>query len=776
MPLQRIRLVLTFTCAMALAACGGGGGGAGPSASGGAFMDGTVAVGAPIAGAQVTARDVNGRSSNTVTADANGQYTGLDLSGLTPPIIIEAVGQLGQTPYRLYTPLTSASAGTANVTSLTTALAGALGNGDPHSMSLSSITSAALAQAKQALTTALAPLSTALNLNLGTSDLVSTRFNADNTGLDKLLDLVDVRVRPDGVSMVNRLEPISEDQGSSDRSEVRLGFNGSATGNLSAAQDLNLSWLQALSLQMRQCFALPAAQRVSFTQDAGGVAMPTSVHNDCKSFVATNYLHNTYSFGERWLFALRDSAFDGAKFKLQLAYIVNNGGTTAYVVNINTADSSGNGYTMPEVVTQVSGAYKLSGNQRQLDITVQPLISKLTDQVSNTSGNNLVAGRLSFFFKPHRDWDATSSQFKHFYGNDNKPEPRWLCAWVTGPALPGEGAMNAQNTGPVGGILLKVPRRDYVAQRNFMAVHVKFPPNFDPTQVQADRNQLLKACAARENVSTNNMADFQAESWSTFNFFTVDAAKSDQNSNFAWPSSVSYSWAGASTTWAQAAGTSFGNWALQPVGSATKAAYKPTSMPLYTFRAFRVSDVPANLYTVPGAATVPVVGDAAATAFFNAGVVVKTRMLGAMPYLSTDANGVYNGNVRFASLTEPTLSAFLAASAADIAAGTGQVAATWEPAAGASGIDRVGITCYGQWTPSGGTKKRWGPSVSSINWGVPRSQTTGSFPVDETCLGMSARTFSNGSINSTGMYRDIWVRTYDQENRQIQRVYLAERQ
>ena len=408
------------------------------------------------------------------------------------------------------------------------------------------------------------------------------------------------------------------------------------------------------------------------------------------------------------------------------------------------------------------------------------MITQITDQVSNTSASNMIAGRLSFFFKPHRDWDAATSSYKFFYGNDNKPEPRWLCAWVTGPALPGEGAMNSQNSGPLGGILLKVPRRDYVAQRNYMAVHVKFPPTFDPTAVQADRNQLLKACAARENVSTTATADLQKESWSTFSFFTVDAAKSDTNSTFTWPQAaggnLSYTWAGSSTTWAQAQGTSYVNWALQPVSQATKAAYKPTSMPIYTFRAFRYSDLPAtNLYTVSGAATVPVVGDSDATAFFNAGTEIKTRMLGAMPYLSTDANGVYNGNVRFATVSDATLSSFLAASTADIAASTGRVNATWAPAPGGSGIDRVGITCYGNWTPTGGTKKRWGPSMSTVNWGVPRSQTTGSFTPDETCVGLQARNF-NPSVASTSMYRDIWVRTYDQENRQIQRVYLAERQ
>ncbi|NDF46279.1 MAG: hypothetical protein EB125_11525, partial [Betaproteobacteria bacterium] len=349
----------------------------------------------------------------------------------------------------------------------------------------------------------------------------------------------------------------------------------------------------------------------------------------------------------------------------------------------------------------------------------------------------------------------------------NKPQPRWVCSWVTGPGLPGYDPLA---TTPKGGILLKVPRSDYVSQRNYMAVHVKFPANFDPTGTQADRNQLVKACAARENVSTSGTASWEVASWNTTNFYTIDAAKTHLDSTFAWPTTANYSWAGESNSWTGAQGTGQGSWAPAAVSQNTKDNYKPTSMPTYTFYSFKVSDLPSNSVYLSGTnGGIPVVTNAHGDAFFAAKVVTKTRMLGAMPYLSSDANGVYNGNTRFGSIGNLS---FLTAGAADISAG-GSLTTTWSAAPGGTGMDRVGLSCWANWQSSSG-KKRWGPSVSSASFPVPRSDTTGTFVLEDGCVGLVGPRTLFGTTSASTMYRDMWVRTYDQENRQIQRVYLTE--
>ena len=758
-----MRWMMLPAAAAVLVACGGGGG-----IANNALLDGTVAMGAPISGARVQARDVNGNTSNVVYANEDGKYSGLNLTGLVAPIVIEARGQVGQTPYTLYTPLTATSSGTANVTTLTTALTGALAGGDPSALSLSAVTTSALQQAKTLITSALAPIASAIGVNLNSTDMVQSAFDANSTGIDKLMDLVDIRVRPEGISMANKLEAINENTGA-DRSELRITTSGQVTGTLTAASDINLSWQQALATQMTACFALPASQRITYSDDDGGVPIPSAIHSSCSAFVASNYKNNSFTFGERWAYALKDSNFNNAKFRIQLAYVVNDGGSTFYVANIYFADQQGNGYTRPEVFADTGGGvYKLRGNQRDIDVMVQPQISKVSDVGSPNSASNLVAGRLTFFFTPHRDYDNVSASNKYFYAG-NKPQPRWVCSWVTGPGLPGDGALNTAGSAPRGGILLKVPRSDYVSQRNYMAVHVKFPANFDPTESQADRNQLVKACAARENVSTSGPASWETASWNTTNFYTIDAAKTHQDSTFAWPSTQNYSWAGSSNLWSEATGTPLGSWAPTAVTQNTKDNYKPTSMPTYTFYSFKLSNLPSIPFSsVALNGGVPVVTNAHGDSFFATKVVTKTRMLGAMPYLTSDANGVYNGNTRFGSISNLS---FLTTDAADISAG-GSVSTSWSPAPGGTGMDRVGLNCWANWQSSAG-KRRWGPSVSSASFPVPRSDTIGTFVLEDGCVGLNSRTLFD-SISSSTMYRDMWVRTYDQENRQVQRVYSTE--
>lgn len=768
--------------ASVLTGCGGGG-----SSSTTSSLNGTVAVGAPIAGASIVARGANGATSNTVTADADGKYSGLDLSGLTAPILIEATGEVGQTPYTLHTLLNSTTSGTANVTPVTSLITTIAAGTSSESINLSSLSaatlSAAIQQAKSTLATALAPITSAIGLDLTSNDPVSQNFTTNNTGLDKLLDAIDIKIRKDeGISITNKFEAIQE---GAERTSVSVSFTGSVNGSLPAATNKDLSWLHAMATSFNACFELPASQRVLYTLDPGGVPVASSVHNTCKSFVNNSYLHNGYSFGDRWVRVLNDSAFNNSKFKIQLAYILNMNGTDVFVVNVNFKDKDGNGYTRPEVVTQSAGSHLLYGNQRVVETYVEPLISNVTDYVSSTSSSNLIQGRLRVMFSPHRDWDSASSSYKFYYDGDGKPDPKWACSWVTGPGFPGEGALNSAQSGPVGGILMKIPRSDYVAKREYLAVAYKFPATFDPVAVDDDAAQLLKACAARENVSRTNTPIWEVATGSTDNNFTLDFGKPNQSINFNWPSSgngnVSLHWAKGSTTWSEATGTGYGNWALAPVVQSIKDAYTPTQMPTFTFYSFRLSALPApvDIYTVNGNGSIPVVNDTQGRNFFNSAVVTKARMMGAMPYLKRNNNQVFTGHTKFGSVSDATLVSFLGANASAIDVGS-TLNASWSAANGGTGIDRLGFNCYGTWRPSGASSnKRWGPSVSSASWGFTRSTTSKTFTFEDSCLAYSfignPYPGTNSAINSTSIYRNLWIRTYDQENTQIQQVYFAER-
>lgn len=782
-------LISTLLAAAILSSCGGGGSSPSTSLSAPTLASGTVAVGAPISGASVTARDGLGNTSNTVTANERGEYSGLDLSGLSGPIIIEATGQLGQTSFKLSTPMASAASGTANVTSLTTTLSAMLAGGDPTQLTTGSITAAQLATAKQKLAEIVAPVVSTIQAP-SSADPISTAFVADNTGADKLLDALDIRYRGGAIIMSNRLEKVQEGQTESDLTSVTVsvtsGAAPSASGALPPGANIDTSWLSQMASALEACFALAPSERVTFANDVAGVPIASAMNATCGRAMDSRYLQNSYDFKQRWVYALKDATFNNTKFKIQLRYVVGDAfgvGDDAYVVNVHFKDAEGNGYTRPEVVRKVGADFKLYGNQRQAEAYVEPVITQISEFENGSSSGNRIEGRLRMVLTPHRIVTAGVGEFK--YNGSNKADPQYVCAWVTGLGLPGDGVLGGDGK-PRGGILIKVPRSDYVARQDYMAVHVKFPDSFNPEGVLDDRKLLLKACAAREW----NGTAYEVATWNTNNQFTIDSAKINASGTFTWPTSTGLTWAGTSNSYS-GTGTSHrtGTYRVNPVPEATKAAYRPTVMPVYTFYAFKRSDLPAGGADMPnvgsvytdtsysGSRAIPIIpntpaGQTMTDNFFSSAQIIKARMAGAMPYLETNASGVYIGNSRFSSITPTKAQTFLGADAPAIVSG-GALDLSWIVPSGSTGVDRVGYSCWANWSNSG-NEVRWGPSSSSNSWGVPRSVTSRVFTLEEECEGLSARALS-GSVISVNKYREVWTRSYDEENRQIQGVTYAKR-
>lgn len=186
---------LAATAIAALTACGSGGGGSSVSS-----LTGTAAVGAPLPNATVTLKDANGKTLTT-TADANGAYTFSDVSGLTAPLMVQATGTAGGTTYTLHSLLEKVPAagvsGVINVTPATEAATAQAVGTSPATVfadatKIKAVDTTKLADAKARLNAALKEVLTALGQDPTKVDLFTTKFTADNTGLDKLLDLVQV--------------------------------------------------------------------------------------------------------------------------------------------------------------------------------------------------------------------------------------------------------------------------------------------------------------------------------------------------------------------------------------------------------------------------------------------------------------------------------------------------------------------------------------------------------------------------------------------------------
>ncbi len=87
-----------------------------------ASLAGTAAVGAPLAGAEVTLKDANGKTLS-VTADANGSFVFSDISGVVAPAMLKATGTAGGETYTLYSLASTlpdkGASGVVNVTPVT---------------------------------------------------------------------------------------------------------------------------------------------------------------------------------------------------------------------------------------------------------------------------------------------------------------------------------------------------------------------------------------------------------------------------------------------------------------------------------------------------------------------------------------------------------------------------------------------------------------------------------------------------------------------------------
>ena len=196
-------------------------------------------------------------------------------------------------------------------------------------------------------------------------------------------------------------------------------------------------------------------------------------------------------------------------------------------------------------------------------------------------------------------------------------------------------------------------------------------------------------------------------------------------------------------------------------------AYKDPKEIRYTFYMFvdnSYSEASANVTNF----------GSSATTFFASAQIEHTRILGAMTFVSKDSEALtaqYTGNELFRVIDASMATAYLTESKATLAAGTA-IQAKWSIPTGAEGIDRIG---FGGWFNS--TNGRIGTATFSDSFAVLRGATEGSFTLSEDWYGYDYLTYNAGSYSSSALsaYREIWVRSYDRSNRQIQTVQRATR-
>lgn len=191
--------LLTGIAIATLAACGGGGGGTSSSST--PSLTGTVAIGAPLAGATVKLKDKNNKTAQ-VTANADGSYTFSDVTGFVAPVMLEATGTTNGKDVALHSVLetvpTGNTTGVLNATPATEAVTAHALESDPATVfqnpdQIRAINTDNLKKARDNLAKA-----------LGTTDLFTTAFKADGTGIDKLFDLASFEGSSTEILVVNK--------------------------------------------------------------------------------------------------------------------------------------------------------------------------------------------------------------------------------------------------------------------------------------------------------------------------------------------------------------------------------------------------------------------------------------------------------------------------------------------------------------------------------------------------------------------------------------------
>lgn len=247
-------------------------------------LSGTVATGAALEGAKITVTDSTGAVVGTVqSVGADGSYTVTLDSGAQAPFVIVAE----RDTIKLVSVQDQATSATVNVTPVTTLIASRLSpSGDPAKLpaelaaktaTLDAGTVAAKVEEVKAL---LKPLTDAT----GTSgeDPLHAKFKADGTGVDKLLDSLQVTITPDSSTSAN-IQVSVRQQNAEGQEPASVRFNSSTTPTAPALPAISASALVEdgtspliadLMSRLSACYALPLADRVNDTTTSAG---PTNV-------------------------------------------------------------------------------------------------------------------------------------------------------------------------------------------------------------------------------------------------------------------------------------------------------------------------------------------------------------------------------------------------------------------------------------------------------------------------------------------------------------------
>ena len=393
-------MVLASASLLSLVACGGGS--STPSTAGSSTtpvagpapapapttftLSGTAATGAALSGATIKVTDKDGAEVCSVLAAADGTYScTIPLTAKGPFVIVATLDEQS-----LVSTVAEAVTSTANVTPLTNLIAARLSpSGDPANLvnelkaNGALYDKAALKAKVDDLLIALKPLLDALGD--GTNPITGT-FKADGSGHDRLLDAVQVSVRPDGSG--SNIEVTVKTSGAAAAAPIAVTFRSNivAAPTLPTVTAASLPvagvpvLLSGLLAKLTACYALPAADRVTIIVNTGLESASTIKAPACKALFLSDdpstYLSNGQKIGSsrtvnNFSGIFREGA-TGVKFdRGNLEFLRANGDM---VITYRWTDALNNTDNDQVVVRKVGDELRLIGNQYAYAGSVRALV------------------------------------------------------------------------------------------------------------------------------------------------------------------------------------------------------------------------------------------------------------------------------------------------------------------------------------------------------------------------------------------------------------------
>ena len=202
--MRLLRSVFVLLIIMLMAGCGGGSGSNTPPSQ---TVSGVAATGTPISGTVYLKDSSNPAKEISTPINSDGSYI-FDVSSLTAPFILKAVGTANGQNYTLYS--LAGAPGVANINPLSHLAVVQANNGvDPASL-YANLTTAQL----QAIKTALAPIIPQIQALLqqilsqygvSTTNFISDEYTANHIGLDLLFDMIAIIVNNGNLTMTNKV-------------------------------------------------------------------------------------------------------------------------------------------------------------------------------------------------------------------------------------------------------------------------------------------------------------------------------------------------------------------------------------------------------------------------------------------------------------------------------------------------------------------------------------------------------------------------------------------